>query len=120
MTSTSFRAWRRIRVLARALAIVALVPFAAAQADVVLDGAKRIISDEPGAGAFGYAVHSLDFDGDGVDELAIADPLETDGGGGARGLVRIYRRTAGGWQKFTQAELNSGTAISTKMAATTF
>lgn len=111
MTSTSFRAWRRVRLLARALAILALVPFPAAQADVVLDGAQRIISDEPGAGAFGYAVHSLDFDGDGVDELAIADPLETDAGGGARGLVRIYRRTAGGWQNFTRAELNSGTAM---------
>lgn len=93
------------------VAALLLALFAAnARADLVTDGAGRIVSGTPGSGAFGYAVQALDFDGDGHDELAISDPAESVDNG-ARGIVRIFRRTPTGWQAFAQADLNSGSAL---------
>ncbi len=91
--------------------LLALLPLTAARADIVPGGAERIVSGAPGAGAFGFAVQALDFDGDGVDEIAIADPAEAVAGGGTRGIVHIFRRTPAGWQAFAQADLNSGSAL---------
>lgn len=115
MSSTGTNTSRRI--LAACLrppalvAVAALLPLASAHADVVAHGAERIVSGESGAAAFGIAVQALDFDGDGVDEIAISDPAEAVAGGSARGVVRIFRRTATGWQAFAQADLNAGSAL---------
>lgn len=91
--------------------LLALLPLTTARADITPEDAARIVSGTAGSAAFGFAVQALDFDGDGVDEIAIADPAEAMPGGGMRGIVRLYRRTPSGWQAYTQTELNSGSAL---------
>src|SRR5687767_2675381 len=94
-----------------AAAVVAVLPFTTAYAEVDDRNAERLVSGAAGAAAFGIAVTVLDFDGDGENELAIADPAEAVEGGGARGVVRIMKRgPAGNWQVFNETSLNSGDA----------
>lgn len=91
--------------------LLALLPLTTAHADIVPGDAARIVSGTAGSAAFGFAVQALDFDGDGVDEIAISDPAEAFDGNSTRGIVRIFRRTPTGWQVLTQADLNSGSAL---------
>jgi hypothetical protein len=90
---------------------VALLPLTALHAEPESRKAERIAAPTTGAGPFGIAVATLDFDGDSVNEIAIADPFELVGGGGTRGVVRILRRTPSGWQTMHEAEIANGAYV---------
>jgi hypothetical protein len=100
----------RRSALLGAFAFAVLGPFAV-HAEPEVRGAERIAGSATEAGLFGIAVTALDFDGDGQNEIAIADPLDTPVGGSTRGVVRILRRTVSGWQTMYEASIANGSYL---------
>jgi hypothetical protein len=92
------------------LAAFVLFASASAQAEPEPRGTRALLSPETGRLAFGRAVATLDFDGDGIDEIAVADPGEDSDALPARGVVRIHVRVGADYQVFFVFDLQDAQA----------